>query len=249
MIVAVSGKGGVGKTVLASLLVGRLSSEKELLAIDADPDSNLPDVLGVQVEQTLGDIREELLEERDSLPPEVSWMGLLEGKVQAAMEETDTYDLLSMGRPEGQGCYCAVNNVLRGIIDKLEQDYEMVVIDAEAGLEHLSRRTTQDVDIMLVVTDSSKRGVETARRIKELAEDLKISFKRIGIVLNRATAATTERLLSLAEGMGLEVVGVIPEDEEIRMRDNEGRPLTNLPEDSPVLEAVDKLIEELGLRN
>jgi CO dehydrogenase maturation factor len=245
MIIAVSGKGGTGKTVVSSLLVRLLKDSGDLLVIDADPDSNLPEVLGTPVEKTIGDVREELLEERDKLAPEMSWANLLEYKIQGAMEETDEYDLLSMGRPEGPGCYCAVNNVLRGIIDKLAKNYDHVVIDTEAGLEHLSRRTTQDVDIMLVVTDSSRRGLETARRIVDLASHLKIKFKDIPVIINRTSPENEEILKKAAEEMGLKVIGVIPEDEGVRTLDMEGRPLTELPEDSGALRAVKDITERL----
>jgi CO dehydrogenase maturation factor len=245
MIIAVSGKGGTGKTVVSTLLVRLLKDSGDLLAIDADPDSNLPETLGTPVEKTLGDVREEILEERDKLAPEQSWASLLEYKIQGALEETDDYDLLVMGRPEGPGCYCAVNNVLRNIIDVLARNYDHVVIDTEAGLEHLSRRTTQDVDIMLVVTDSSRRGLDTAKRIVELAHHLKIKFKDIFVVLNRTSPENEANLKETAKEMALEVIGVVPEDEGVRALDTEGRPLTELPEESGAFKAVKDITEKL----
>lgn len=245
MIVAVSGKGGTGKTMVSTLLVHLLKEKGDLLAIDADPDSNLPETLGLPVEKTLGDVREEILKERDNLSPEMSWASLLEYKIQGAMEEEDEFDLLVMGRPEGDGCYCAVNNVLKNIIDTIAKNYDTVVIDTEAGLEHLSRRTTQDVDVMLVVSDSSKRGLETAKRIKELAAQLKIKFKDIKVIINRTSPENEGRLTEMAKEMGLEVVGIIPEDEQVKSLDTEGLPLTGLAEDSAAFLAVKNISEKL----
>ncbi len=246
MIIAVSGKGGTGKTVVAALLV-RCFTEmgREVLAIDADPDANLGEALGVQVERTLGDIREEMLKRMESMPPGVSWRTALEYETHRAIVEADEFDLLSMGRPEGQGCYCAVNHVLRQIIDTIAENYEVVVIDTEAGLEHLSRRTTQNVDVMLVVTDTSKRGITTALRIRELAESLSISFRKLGVVINRATPETEQRIEEYAREVGLEVAGVVPEDAEVRELDLMGEPLLKLSRDSPAKRAVCGIAEKL----
>ncbi|RMF90518.1 MAG: ATP-binding protein [Methanobacteriota archaeon] len=246
MIIAVSGKGGVGKTMLAALLVRTFSEDtSNLLAIDADPDSNLPEAVGVKVEKTIGDVREEILESR-SRSPGSTLHDVLEGHVMDTIEETDRFDLLEMGRPEGAGCYCAVNHVLRAIIDRWAKDYDIVIIDTEAGLEHLSRRTTQDVDVMIVVTDSSKRGIETAKRIKVLASELDISFKELYVVVNRAADDMAEGIKKTLEEAGLKVLGTIPEDRNVLEFDYEGRPLTELPEDSPALQEVRRIKERLS---
>jgi CO dehydrogenase maturation factor len=244
VIIAVSGKGGTGKTVVASFLVKILSKEGDLLAIDADPDANLADTLGIETEKTIGNVREELLRDRDKLPPTQSWRSKLEYDVMGATIETDTFDLLVMGRPEGQGCYCPLNHVLREIIDTVAKNYDYVVIDAEAGLEHLSRRTTQDVDVMLVVTDPSKRGVTTAQRIKELAEHLEINFKGLYLIANRTTNESTEKMSDYAKEVGLTMIGTIPEDEKVRKFDFEGRPLIEV-NDSKALNAVEKIVKKL----
>ncbi len=248
MIIAVSGKGGTGKTVVASLLVRSLAERDtyDILAIDSDPDSNLPEALGVEVERTIGEIREELLEKRDSLPPGVSWRSRLEYEAMRALVETEGFDLLSMGRPEGPGCYCAANHVLREIIDTLAKNYDYVIIDTEAGLEHLSRRTTQNVDTMLVVTDTSKRGITTAARIRELAEELQVKFRDIYLVINRATEDTEQKLQEYAREIGLEVIGIVPEDENVRRYDYEGRPLIELPADTPAFSAVREIAEKIA---
>jgi CO dehydrogenase maturation factor len=204
MLIAVSGKGGVGKTMLSALLVKVLSEEdSDLLAIDADPDSNLPEALGIDLEKTIGDVREEILAARDRSPGK-TLHDVLEYHVLGTIEETDNFDLLAMGRPEGSGCYCAVNHMLREIIDKWAKGYKFVIIDTEAGLEHLSRRTTQDVDVMIVVTDTSKRGVETAKRIKELASELDIVFKKLFVVINRSKEGMTQGIKNELSEAGLD---------------------------------------------
>jgi CO dehydrogenase maturation factor len=238
MLIAVSGKGGVGKTMLSALLVKVLSDEtQDLLAIDADPDSNLPDALGIKVEKTIGDVREEILEARDRSPGK-TLHDVLEYHVLATIDETDNFDLLAMGRPEGSGCYCAVNHILREIIDKWAKGYKNTVIDTEAGLEHLSRRTTQDVDVMIVVTDTSKRGIETAKRIKELATELDIDFKKLYVVINRANGEMVGGIKKELEKSGLEVLGAIPEDKNVLDFDYKGKPLTDLPADTPAVKEI-----------
>ncbi len=247
MIIAVSGKGGTGKTMLSALLVRALAEEEkyDILAIDADADSNLPEALGVEVEKTIGDIREELLEKRENLPPGMSWRQLLEYETMDALVETKSFDLLSMGRPEGPGCYCAANHVLREIIDTMAKNYDYVIIDTEAGLEHLSRRTTQNVDTMLVVTDTSKRGITTAKRIKELADELHIKFENLGVVINRITPKIEEKLENYVREIGIEVMGVIPEDELVKSFDMEGKPLIQLPDESKAYTAVKEIAKKL----
>ena len=188
MIIAVSGKGGTGKTMFSASLIRILASTgADVLAIDADPDSNLPEALGVSVDRTVGDVREQL--KRDTaegrIPPSANKWDMLDYRVMESIVETEDFDVLVMGRPEGSGCYCAVNTMLRKIIENIASNYDYIVIDTEAGLEHLRRRTTQNVDVMIVVTDPSKRGVLTARRILELSEQLEIRFREIFLVLNR----------------------------------------------------------------
>jgi len=245
-IIAVSGKGGTGKTMFSTLLVKALSKRsKNLLVIDADPDSNLPETLGVKVGKTIGDIREELkkLIEEDKLPPGISKQEYLMGKIYEIIVETDNYDLLVMGRPEGSGCYCSVNNWLRQIIDNLSTYYDYVVIDTEAGLEHLSRRTTQNVDTMIVVTDPSKRGIGTAERIKKLAEDLDIKFKNIYVVANKVDEKTAEIVEKYAREYGLNLIAKLPYSEEIAQYDLLGIPLFNVNENNPVYREVENIVD------
>ncbi|MBA2859953.1 AAA family ATPase [Methanococcus maripaludis] len=248
MIIAVTGKGGVGKTLLSSLIIRNLTkSGKNILAIDADPDSNLPEALGVEVTKTVGDAREELKKEVRSgnTSPEMDMWNSLDYKIMESIIETPEFDLLVMGRPEGSGCYCAVNNMLRKIIETVSSNYDIVVIDTEAGLEHLSRRTTQNVDTLLVVTDSSKRGILTASRIKELAKELDISFKNLYLVLNRIKPENEENVRETVKNFGLDIIGIIYDDELTASYDMEGKPLFELPDDSETVNSVSKIVEKI----
>jgi len=248
VIIAVSGKGGTGKTMFSASLIRILASTgADVLAIDADPDSNLPEALGVSVDRTVGDVREQL--KRDTaegrIPPSANKWDMLDYRVMESIVETEDFDVLVMGRPEGSGCYCAVNTMLRKIIENIASNYDYIVIDTEAGLEHLSRRTTQNVDVMIVVTDPSKRGVLTARRILELSEQLEIRFREIFLVLNRVRDEDLERLKEGVEREGIEVIGVIPEDPLVSEYDMEGKPLYELPEDSASFRAIKKVAERI----
>jgi CO dehydrogenase maturation factor len=248
VIIAVSGKGGTGKTLVSSLLIKALSGrEMDILAIDADPDSNLPEALGVDVHKTVGDVREELKEDtaKGRIPTGMNKWDILDYKIMESIIETPNFDLLVMGRPEGSGCYCAVNNMLRRIIENLSSNYDMIIIDTEAGLEHLSRRTTQNVDVMLVVTDKSKRGILTAQRIGQLAEELEIKFQELYLVLNRVNTENEEEVLKKAKETGLEMVGVIYEDDEVTQYDIEGRPLVELPDESNTVKTVSGILSRI----
>lgn len=248
MIIAVSGKGGTGKTLLSSLLIKALSKTgKDILAIDADPDSNLPEALGVEVLKTVGDVREELKLDtaKGNIPKDMNKWDILDYKIMESVVETPKFDLLVMGRPEGSGCYCAVNNMLRKIIETLSANYDYIVIDTEAGLEHLSRRTTQNVDTMLVVTDKSKRGILTAQRIGELSNELDINFKKMFLVVNRITPDNKDIIIKKAQETGIEIIGTIYEDAEVAEYDVEGTPLVNLSDDSNSVVAVSKIVSRI----
>jgi CO dehydrogenase maturation factor len=248
VIIAVSGKGGTGKTLLSSLLIKLLSETgKDILAIDADPDSNLPEALGVEVMKTVGDVREELKVDtaKGNIPKDMNKWDILDYKIMESVVETPKFDLLVMGRPEGSGCYCAVNNMLRKIIETLSSNYDYIIIDTEAGLEHLSRRTTQNVDIMLVVTDKSKRGILTAQRIGELSNELDINFKEMLLVVNRITPENKDLILKKAQETGIEIVGTIYEDHEVAEYDVEGKPLVELSDDSNSVVAVSNIVSRI----
>lgn len=245
LVIAVSGKGGVGKTMVSTLLVKWLvnSNAGSILAIDADPDSNFPESLGVSFRKTIGDLREELMNLK--LPPGVEKRTWLEAKTFEITEETDDFDLLVMGRPEGPGCYCALNHILREIIDSAISAYDFVVIDCEAGLEHLSRRTTQNVDVMIIVADPSKKSFETASRIKEITEEFKIRFRHIFLILNRVTEKNRNLMEESAKKTNLKVIAEIGEDEILKEYDVSGKPLYNLPENSSSYKSMEEVLHSI----
>ncbi len=236
MIVAVTGKGGTGKTIISALLIHFISKRtNSILAVDADPDSNLPDALGVAelVEKTLGDVREIFQVSRDEMGTmnKEQW---LEGRIYGeAICECDNYDLLVMGRPEGEGCYCYANSLLRGILRRLMKHYDYIIIDSEAGLEHFSRKTIEGADYIIVVTDMSKKGLATAKRIKELSKELDLKFKDILLVGNKIANKEAEEVIRrFAEVNGFKLLELLPYDEKIAELDLKGEPIINLPEDS-----------------
>jgi len=244
MIIAVSGKGGTGKTLVSALLVKFLSeTNKDVLAIDADPDSNLPETLGIKVQNTVGNIREQLKKDiaAGKIPDSVDKWSILEYRILESVIETKDFDILVMGRSEGSGCYCAVNTILRKIIKDISSTYDFVIIDTEAGLEHLSRRTTQDVDLMIIVTDQSKKGVYTVQRIIELSKELEIKFKDICVILNRVKKEDIKELKKSIEKLGVKLIGTIPEDPSITEYDMKGIPLTKLPKNSPAIKSMRKI--------
>ena len=236
MIVAVTGKGGTGKTIISALLIHFISKKtNSILAVDADPDSNLPDALGVAelVEKTLGDVREIFQVSRDEMGTmnKEQW---LEGRIYGeAICECDNYDLLVMGRPEGEGCYCYANSLLRGVLRRLMKHYDYIIIDSEAGLEHFSRKTIEGADYIIVVTDMSKKGLATAKRIKELSKELDLKFKDILLVGNKIANEEAEEVIKrFAEENGFKLLELLPYDEKIAELDLKGEPIINLPEDS-----------------
>ncbi|NMX21418.1 ATP-binding protein [ANME-1 cluster archaeon GoMg4] len=245
-IIAVAGKGGTGKTVIASLLLKFLTENGRgrVLAIDADPATCLPSTLGVTVQKTIGDVREEIASPSqvffsEDMPTDM----LIEYKIEEIMVDTPRFSILAMGHSEGPGCYCLINDMLRHFIDKLASRFSTILIDCEAGLEHLSRRTTRDVDTLLVVSDPTKRGIDTASAIKNLAEKLQINVRRIYLVVNKVTedAEVQHVLPELIKESGVELVGIVPEDENIRAYDLVGRPIIELPEDSEAVVAVKEI--------
>ena len=247
--IAVAGKGGTGKTTLSSLLIRYLLGEgkEPVLAVDADPNANLGETLGLKVEDTVGDICEEMLREKDNLPAGMAKTDYLNLRVEKALIESRGVDLLTMGRPEGPGCYCYTNNLLRSIIDRISSRYPYLVMDNEAGLEHLSRKTTRDIDLLLIASDPTVRGLETVRRISRIITNLKISVGKQFLVLNRAGSEDSARLSSPLGDMEIELAGIIPEDELIHKYDGEGKPFIELPPGSKAVKAVKNIVEKLGL--
>ena len=246
--IAVTGKGGTGKTTVAALTVRALVERglTPVLAVDADPNLNLNAALGVEVTATVGDVREEGLRKIDDLPAGMSKTEFLRYRTAQALVESEGFDLLAMGRPEGPGCYCYANNVLRACVDELASQYRFVVMDSEAGLEHLSRRTTRDVDLLVLLSDVSVRGVETAARALELIRELKTAVGRHMLVLTRTDAVPPE-LETAVRARGLSIDATIPEDEELRRLDAAGKPLVEVGEDSPALAAVVGILKAGGI--
>jgi CO dehydrogenase maturation factor len=245
MTIAVAGKGGTGKTTLSGLLVRHLIQHrpgKKVLAIDADPSSNLHLVLGLPLTQTIGDIREEA---RGGVAPGQSRTDWLSYAVRMAVEEGDDCDLLAMGRPEGQGCYCAANHMLRSIMDGINAGYDFVVMDNEAGMEHLSRRTTRDVDHLLLVSDGSLRGMVAAESMVGLSKELEINVRNTYLVVNRVIGELTPALRAKAETMGVPLLAVLPYDPLLVEFDGQGRPLVELPDDAAMSRAVAGVAQQL----
>lgn len=250
-VIAITGKGGTGKTAVTAMLIRYLvknSGQKyRILAIDADPDANLADALGVAVKKTIGDMREFMQNARYTTPPDTDKQRLFESKLFEILSEEEGYDLLVMGKPEGSGCYCFVNNLLRGIMDKTVNDYDLVIIDTPAGLEHFSRKTIPDLDTLVAVTDESRRGLTTAERIRDLAREIEMKYKDLYVVVNKVTPERKAAVLNTAKGLGLKVIGTIPYDERLAKFDLMGDPLMGLPDDSPAVQEMRQVVGTLGL--
>jgi CO dehydrogenase maturation factor len=252
--IALAGKGGTGKTTISALLIRYLIEERggSILAIDADPATNLNMVLGMEMEHTVGDIREDMLDMvqssgalAGSMPGGMSKQDYLDYQVQMALTEGERVDLLVMGRPEGQGCYCAANQMLRVIVDRLGKQYDYVVIDNEAGMEHLSRRTTRDVDVLLLVTDPTQRGLVTAHHMAKMVPELEIGVGRVYLVVNRLRGEMPTPLAQAVEQKELELLGTVSDDAEMAEFEFTGRPLVELPEETVVYQNVRELAQKI----
>ena len=248
--IAVAGKGGVGKTLTAALLI-RYMVDRQLgsvLAVDADPSTNLHLALGTTVRGTIGDMREDMLAltQARSMPAGVSLNEYLDDQLRTLLSEAKDLDLLAMGRPEEPGCYCAVNNLLRFLVDHIIERYDFVVIDNEAGMEHLSRRTTRDVELLLLVSDPTVRGVLIAAEMQTLVRKLKIHVRRTLAIINRVPSHNGDvsmndlppSVRAAIAARGLEVIGLVPCDENVTEYDAQGKPFFELPADSPARPAV-----------
>lgn len=247
--IALAGKGGTGKTTVAALLIRALTrrTSRPVLAIDADPATNLHLALGLPMPATAGEIREDMMNAAHAgqLGVSISRVDHLTREIRMALEEGDQVDLLAMGRPEGQGCYCAVNHLLRQVIDQLAAHYQYIVVDNEAGMEHISRRTTRDVDLLLVVSDPSLRGLRTAASIAAMAQDIEVNVRRTMLILNRVEGELTPELREAMEATHLEPAALIPSDPRINQLDALGRPLLHLDENSPACQAVEAMTDRL----
>jgi CO dehydrogenase maturation factor len=247
--IAIAGKGGSGKTTIAALLINILSQKGAVLAIDADPATNLNLALGLPLSDTVGKVREEMAAKvkARAMEPGLAKQDYLDIKISEALVESPQIDLLAMGRPEGAGCYCAANNMIRTCIDRLGKNYDYVVIDCEAGMEHISRQTTRDIDIMLLVSDLTVRGILTAANMKALIKDLRTYVGKIYLIVNRATSPLPPKIAQTIEESELKIIGTIPEDAKIKELEAEGAPLIELPPDSPLQKGVAEIAKKLGL--
>ena len=250
--IAVAGKGGVGKTTTCGMIIDYLCGKKDgpVLVVDADANANLNEVLGVEVETSLGQIREEMAqaELKGTLPAGMTKADYADFKFSSAIIEEDDFDMLVMGRTQGKGCYCYVNGVLKTQVDKYAKNYSYIVMDNEAGLEHVARGTLPKVDTMLLISDCSRRGIQAAARVAELVREMALQPTRMGLIVNRAPdgqldAGVQEEIAK----HGLELLGVLPQDESVYRCDCDGEPSAKLPDSNPVKAAVKNIMKSIGL--
>ena len=251
-VIAIAGKGGVGKTTLCGMLIQYLADRKKgpVLAVDADANSNLNEVLGVQPETSLGQIREEMAqaELKKTIPAGMTKADYAEFKFNSALIEEDDFDMLVMGRTQGKGCYCYVNGVLKTQMDKYTKNYKYVVMDNEAGLEHVARGTLPHVDTMLLISDCSRRGIQAAARVAEMVEEMELHPGKMGLIVNRAPGGVLEDgVKEEIEKHGLTLFGVLPHDEAVYRCDCNGEPSAKLPESDPMKNALKGIMTEIGL--
>ena len=230
--IAVAGKGGSGKTSIASLIIRYLknSGSGPILAVDADPNANLGESLGLDIKQTVGRILYDFQRDKIKIPPGMTKEAYLEYKLNEVMVEAKGLDLLTMGRGEGQDCYCYPNTVLRKFVDTLSENYAYMVMDNEAGMEHLSRGTTKDIDELLIISNHSVKGVRTVARIRELVSELKLTVKRQSVIINLVPAELDPLVIAELDKLGISPTAIIPFDEEVYQYDLKLKPLLELPD-------------------
>ena len=250
--IAVAGKGGVGKTTTCGMMIDYLCKKQEgpVLVVDADANSNLNEVLGVEAETTLGTIREEMAqaELKGTLPAGMTKADYAEFKFNSALIEEDDFDMIVMGRTQGKGCYCFVNGVLKTQVDKYAKNYKYVVMDNEAGLEHVARGTLPHVDTMLLISDCSRRGIQAAARVAQTIEEMELKPEKLGLIVNRAPEGKLdEGVRAEIEKHGLNLLGVLPQDESVYRCDCDGEPSAKLPESNPVKVALKGIMQSIGL--
>ena len=242
--IALAGKGGTGKTTTAGMLVKYLveKGKTPVLAVDADANANLNEVLGLEAGETLGDAREDM---KTGVSPGMTKDVYMEMKLQEAIVESKGFDLIVMGRPEGSGCYCAANTLLTQYLEKLMDNYSCLVVDNEAGMEHISRLTTNNIDVLLVVSDATRRGLQAANRIVELTNALKLNITRKVVMINRAKEGQSEALDEALSQYNLDFIGTVPEDSEVQRFDLEGRPTVELPRENEAMKAAYRIFDEI----
>jgi len=250
--IAVAGKGGVGKTTTCGMIIDYLCKKKRgpVLVVDADANSNLNEVLGVEVETSLGTIREEMAqaEMKGTIPKGMTKADYAEFKFNSALIEEDDFDMLVMGRTQGKGCYCYVNGVLKSQVDKYAKNYSYVVMDNEAGLEHVARGTLPHVDTMLLISDCSRRGIQAAARVAEMIGEMNLNPGQMGLIVNRAPEGKLDAgVLAEIEKQGLKLFGVLPHDDAVYRCDCDGEPSAYLPDSDPMKTALKGVMQSIGL--
>ena len=245
--IAVAGKGGSGKTSIASLVIRYLmkNGSGPILAVDADPNANLGESLGFEVKQTIGAILAGFQGEKIGIPPGMTKQNYLEYKLNEIVVESKAIDLITMGRGEGPDCYCYPNLILKKFVDTLAENYAYVVMDNEAGMEHLSRRTTQNIDELLIISDHSVKGVRTVDRISDLVSELKLVVKRQSVIINFVPGTLDSLVNEELDRLGIETLATIPMDEEVREYDLKLKPLLGLPDTSKAVIAISDLMAKL----
>lgn len=241
---AVAGKGGSGKTSISALIIRYLikKGKRPILAVDADPNANLGESLGLEVNSTVGRMLDNFQKNKIDIPAGMTKEAYLEYQLNAIMIENPDFDLISMGRGEGQDCYCYPNSILRKFIDRMADNYAYIVMDNEAGMEHLSRGTTQDIDELMIVSNYSVKGIRTIARVKELVSELKLRVKHGSVVINMAPARIDPQVINELARLNLKPDAIIPQDEQIYFSDLNQKPLLDLPDTSLAVQAVDDLL-------
>lgn len=244
MTIAMAGKGGTGKTTIAGLLIRFLLKKgvKPILAVDADANANLNEVLGLKVGTTLGQAREGI---KDGVPPGMTRDIYMAYKIEEALVESQGYDLVVMGRPEGPGCYCHANTLLSGYMERLCGNYRVVLMDNEAGMEHISRLVARRADILLIISDPTQRGILAAKRIRDLTRELKLDIKKHHLIINRVAGELPAAITAEVQAAGLHLAGWVPEDELVSRYDAEGRPTVELPDDAGAVQALDAIFDAI----
>ena len=245
--IAVAGKGGTGKTSIASLIIRYLRKDGKgpILAVDSDPNANLGESLGLNTIQTIGSIIASFNEEKINIPPGMTKEAYLEIRLNETVVESKGLDLITMGRGEGPECYCYPNSVLRKFVDTLSGNYAYMVMDNEAGMEHLSRRTTQNVDVLLIISDHSVKGVRTVSRIRDLVSELKLVVNRQAVVINSVPTALDPLIAEELVRLGIDPIAIIPWDDELHEYDIKLKPLLDLPDTSKAVGTVNELMSKL----
>ena len=243
--IALAGKGGVGKTTIAGMLIKYMikNGKSPILAVDADSNYNLNEVLGLKVTDTLGNAREDM--KKGVVPSGMTKDIFISMRLEEAVIETGDYDLIVMGQPEGTGCYCAANTILLNCLERLSDNYPYIVMDNEAGMEHISRLTTRNVDDLIIVTDASRRGLQAAFRISRLAAELNIGVVKSYLILNQVKNSVPDEIMNLIAENGLELAGMVPEDDELYEYDSNGKPTVELPEDNNALKAAFDIFDKI----